>query len=292
MNKWVKMALAMCVVFCMAAGFFSGLAAESKSYKQVDENQHEVTEEYKTGEVTESGREKTGTKTYNESHSFDESGKCVLCGYTRSTSDDDIKPGDDTDIEPEEEQPGEETEPTEEEGGSAALIIIDDFDDEEEETAEVAAVEEAFGVKLSDNLTMVDSLIAIGNYLDAESATVSVPAIESVLTSAQKTSFDALSSREKLLVASAIYGFADEVKANGDLSADALALIDDVMGSLSPAELKAIAADAMGTVVENGVEYDAFTFEFIANENGASTTVRQTYRYDNNAWILTKIEKG
>ena len=196
-----------------------------------------------------------------------------------------------TDVDPGAEEPGTEepgTEETETKSKTTAAVAA-------AVTAaltEVADNVEVFGLKVADNVKLLDGMATTGSFLETAAATIQVPSVEEILTSGQKAKFDALSSSEKLMVAMAVLGFADDVKTNSTLSAEAVALIEEILSSLSPAELKAVAASAMTTVTINGVDYEAFVLEYIATENGTSTTVRQTYRYENNEWILTKIEKG
>ena len=160
------------------------------------------------------------------------------------------------------------------------------------------------GVAVADNVDAVEAFTAIGDSLDSSKAKVTVPGIEKVLTSSEMARFNALNSRERLLVALSVLGLSDWVqdaaaKDASLLSQDALALISDVnerKAAMTEEELAELTELLDGTLVKDkivyqGKQYDSLTLEITVTEDGVDTHERYTFRDEDGQWILTTIEK-
>ncbi len=161
---------------------------------------------------------------------------------------------------------------------------------------------EVNGVKVADHPEAAEALATVGEALDGENVTVSIPGAEKLMDEEEFKTFNTLPVKDRLLVVLSALGFANE--GLGDvgegMSDDAKALSADIaerMEALPENEkqalLDSIAAQfPKGTVTVDGKVCESFSIDLVIDRDGAKTYERYTFYNDNGAWKLYGIEKG
>ena len=190
-----------------------------------------------------------------------------------------------------------------------ALPDEEDPDEAKPAVPEVALVYEPVdentevnGVRVADHPEAAEALATVGEALEGETVTVSIPGAEKLMDEAEKERFDKLPVKDRLLVVLSALGFAndglddvgegmsDDAKA---LSADITERMEALPENEKQALLNSIAAQfPKGTVTVDGKACESFSIDLVIDRDGAKTYERYTFYNDGSAWKLYGIEKG
>ena len=160
---------------------------------------------------------------------------------------------------------------------------------------------EVNGVKAADHQEADEVLKTVGEALEGETVTVTIPGVEKILNAEEKAKFDTLPVKDRLLVTLSALGFADELGGEVEgMSDEAKALSESIaerMVAMDEAEkqalLSTIAAEfPKGTVTVDGAEHESFSIDLEIERNGEKTYERYTFYEDGGVWKLHGIEKG
>ena len=164
------------------------------------------------------------------------------------------------------------------------------------------AVEALNGVKVADHPEAAEALAAVGEALDGENVTVTIPGAEKLMDAEEMKTFNKLPVKDRLLVVLSALGFANDTlgDATADMSDDAKALSETVaerMENLPEAEkqalLKAIGeAFPKGTVTVDGKACESFSIDLVIEKSGNKRYERYTFYDDEGTWKLFGIEQG
>lgn len=165
----------------------------------------------------------------------------------------------------------------------------------------VADDAEINGLKASEKLPMADALKKMGEALDGEGATITIPGIEQVLDEEEMKRFNELSVKERLLVAAGALGFAEgKDEFTNELSEDAAALSDDIasrMSGMSEADKQALQSRIAELfpakqVTVDGESYEGVSIDVQIDRAGKTTYDRYTFYDKDGEWTLYGIEEG
>ena len=161
------------------------------------------------------------------------------------------------------------------------------------------------GVRAADHPALVEALETVGETLEGDSVTVEIPNIDKVLTADEMKAFNALTVRERLMVALSALGFHDMVEEaaaqNPDLLSDeALKLVNDIAARLSALSEKELSAMAQllaqvfpkETLFVDGQPYTCFNVDLVIDRDGQKSYERYTFRQDGESWVLAKVKVG
>ena len=169
---------------------------------------------------------------------------------------------------------------------------------------EVAPDQEVHGLKAEDETTIVETVIAVVEAVEAEneSTLVRIAGIEKVLTAEEMTVLDTLPLREQLLVALSDIGFDDAVSNSLEtfqltLSEDAQAIRAQILARISAmseeeqAEFEALLLEIFPTetIEIDGVEYTFFVLDLEIITGDEIHYERYGFRFEDGEWLLTQL---
>ena len=170
---------------------------------------------------------------------------------------------------------------------------------------EVAASEVVHGVKAEDETPMVETVLAVAEAIEGESASIGIVNVEKVILPEEKAALDALPVREQLLTFLSVIGFEEQVNAamaaDADgLSAEAVALKEQIqsriaaMDAAAYAEFKAALLESFPqeAIEIDDVEYSFFVLELEVRTGDEVRYERYGFRMEDGAWIFTRLEIG
>ena len=170
---------------------------------------------------------------------------------------------------------------------------------------EVAASEVVHGVKAEDETPMVETVLAVAEAIEGESASIGIVNVEKVILPEEKAALDALPVREQLLTFLSVIGFEEQVNAalaaDADgLSAEAVALKEQIQSRIAAMD-EAAYAEFEATLLESfpqetieidGVEYSFFVLELEVRMGDEVRYERYGFRREGEEWIFTRLEIG
>ncbi|MBR0406758.1 MAG: hypothetical protein IJI53_01860 [Clostridia bacterium] len=151
------------------------------------------------------------------------------------------------------------------------------------------ADEEFNGLKASEQPEMEEAIAAIGAALNVADTTVSIPAMEEVLTEEQKETFDALPAEEKLVLTLCALGVSENKDSLSKNGADLLETLKESADELLPALAEQFPIEE---ITIDGEVFESFKIEIVVVKDGVSTFQRYTFFNQNGIWKLFQIENG
>ena len=221
--------------------------------------------------------EKTSAHTYAD-------GKCSECGY--------VKPAPAPDPEPT--VPATTpaaTQPTEPEATEPVFT-------------EVASDEPVHGVKVSDNLTMTETVTKVIEDIEtSETAKIQIRNVDQILNQEEVKQMEAIPVKEQVFAFLTVMGFGDTIEkaldeADEQMSQKTLSLIESIqtrMDSMTQQERKEFnkvleELFPITKVVIDGVEYEWFQFEIQVEDGDTVRIERYGFRLEDGEWILSRLE--
>ena len=151
------------------------------------------------------------------------------------------------------------------------------------------ADEEFNGLKASEQPEMEEAIAAIGAALNVADTTVSIPAMEEVLTEEQKETFDALPAEEKLVLTLCALGVSENKDSLSKNGADLLETLKESADELLPALAEQFPIEE---ITIDGEVFESFKIEIVVVKDGVATFQRYTFFNQNGIWKLFQIENG
>ena len=163
------------------------------------------------------------------------------------------------------------------------------------------------GVKVEDEMPMVDAMLTVMNAIATESKTgtvqVQIVNFDKILTAEENIAITQLKPQEQLLTFLAVIGIQPEAsdaltQAQKDMSEESIAIQEQIkqrIATMSEAERTAF-EDAlmeyfpMETVTIDGQEYTWFTIDLEVNVDGVIRIERYGFRLEGESWIFAKLE--
>ena len=221
--------------------------------------------------------EKTSAHTYVD-------GKCSECGY--------VKPAPTPDPEPTEPATTPAaTRPTEPEATEPVFT-------------EVASDEPVHGVKVSDNLTMTQTVTKVIEDIEtSETAKIQIRNVDQILNQEEVKQMEAIPVKEQVFAFLTVMGFGDTIEkaldeADEQMSQKTLSLIESIqtrMDNMTQQERKEFnkvleELFPITKVVIDGVEYEWFQFEIQVEDGDTVRIERYGFRLEDGEWILSRLE--
>ena len=211
-------------------------------------------------------------------------GKCSECGY--------VKPAPTPDPEPTEPATTPAaTRPTEPEATEPVFT-------------EVASDEPVHGVKVSDNLSMTETVTKVIEDIEtSETAKIQIRNVDQILNQEEVKQMEAIPVKEQVFAFLTVMGFGDTIEkaldeADEQMSQKTLSLIESIqtrMDSMTQQERKEFnkvleELFPITKVVIDGVEYEWFQFEIQVEDGDTVRIERYGFRLEDGEWILSRLE--
>ena len=211
-------------------------------------------------------------------------GKCSECGY--------VKPAPTPDPEPTEPATTPAaTRPTEPEATEPVFT-------------EVASDEPVHGVKVSDNLSMTETVTKVIEDIEtSETAKIQIRNVDQILNQEEVKQMEAIPVKEQVFAFLTVMGFGDTIEkaldeADEQMSQKTLSLIESIqtrMDNMTQQERKEFnkvleELFPITKVVIDGVEYEWFQFEIQVEDGDTVRIERYGFRLEDGEWILSRLE--
>ena len=211
-------------------------------------------------------------------------GKCSECGY--------VKPAPTPDPEPTEPATTPAaTRPTEPEATEPVFT-------------EVASDEPVHGVKVSDNLSMTETVTKVIEDIEtSETAKIQIRNVDQILNQEEIKQMEAIPVKEQVFAFLTVMGFGDTIEkaldeADEQMSQKTLSLIESIqtrMDNMTQQERKEFnkvleELFPITKVVIDGVEYEWFQFEIQVEDGDTVRIERYGFRLEDGEWILSRLE--
>ena len=169
---------------------------------------------------------------------------------------------------------------------------------------EVASDEPVHGVKVSDNLSMTETVTkVIENIETSETAKIQIRNVDQILNQEEAKQMETIPVKEQVFAFLTVMGFGDTIEkaldeADEQMSQKTLSLIESIqtrMDNMTQQERKEFdkvleELFPITKVVIDGVEYEWFQFEIQVEDGDTVRIERYGFRLEDGEWILSRLE--
>ena len=169
---------------------------------------------------------------------------------------------------------------------------------------EVASDEPVHGVKVSDNLSMTETVTKVIEDIEtSETAKIQIRNVDQILNQEEVKQMEAIPVKEQVFAFLTVMGFGDTIEkaldeADEQMSQKTLSLIESIqtrMDNMTQQERKEFnkvleELFPITKVVIDGVEYEWFQFEIQVEDGDTVRIERYGFRLEDGEWILSRLE--